>query len=122
MTIMDDLKSLICLILAYDFEDKKGKEPTLFKRGLASLKCGELQKYRATKADSNDPCSSDFNTPVQLLREYFTTTNAIYDVRPRPALESDLIACGLWLKTDKQKQIQVVHRNGSDKSVGKIYV
>ena len=105
ITIMDDWKSLIGLILlAYDFVEIEGNECTLEQQSYSiGKKRGALQKYRATKADGNDPCSSDFNTPVQLLREYITITTDIYNVKPRPAFESDLKMCGLILATDKRK-------------------
>ena len=104
ITIMDDWKSLIGLILlTYTFVVREKNKPTILQRVLASEKREELDSYCGTMADSNHPWSSDFHTPAKLLREYITITSDVYNVKPNFIFDADLRKCGLKLETDKRK-------------------
>lgn len=104
ITIMDDWKSLIGLILrVYDFVDKEEAEPTLEQMGLFYQKREGLESYRAMKVDSNHPLLSDYEKPAKLLRDYIHLISDVYDVKPDPEFEFNLIKCGLWSARDSLK-------------------
>jgi WD domain, G-beta repeat len=104
ITIMDDWKSLIGLILrVYYFVDKEGAEPTLEQMGLFYQKREGLESYRVTEVDGNHPLLSDYEKPAKLLRDYIHLISDVYDVKPYPKFKFDLIKCGLWSARDSLK-------------------
>ena len=100
ITIMDDWKSLIGLILRkYSLVEKirTGQimiEPTREQEGEMFGKIRKLDKYIEKKPEDSDPRLSDFVEPVKLLRDYINFASELYDITPKENFQSDLEKCG----------------------------
>jgi serine/threonine protein kinase len=99
ITIMDDWKSLIGLILyKYDVVDRPGSESVLEKKSFTIHKMRkELLSYAKKRVDSSDPLQSNFKIPADHLREYINYVSDVYDVEPNSSFQTDLEECGLWI-------------------------
>ena len=106
ITIMDDWKSLIGLILY--FVQKEGAELMLEQKSLSILKTrSALELFHAIEVDSDDPLLLDYEEPAKLLRDYIYLTSTVCDVTPDPMFKLVLQKCGLLLAQDSLKGSEV---------------
>jgi hypothetical protein len=104
ITIMDDWKSLIGLILrSYTLVKKVGTEPTTDQRLATFDAIQALESYCTRSADSNESLLSNYHEPASLLRGYINLISQVYDITPGPTFKSDLSNCGLWLDENSLK-------------------
>ena len=87
ITIMDDWKSLIGLIMRTHYFDVPD-EPNLAERARTML-----EKY--LESEANDQLLVNYKSPAKLIRTYIDTTKT-FTVVPKMKFKEDLIKCGLW--------------------------
>ena len=94
---MDDWKSLIGLIFnRYSFVEIR--ERTDFEIVQISKKEVQIKDYIKKMPDERDPWLSNFEEPVNLLRNYIDYVSKLYVVKPIYNFQTDLQNCGFLSK------------------------
>jgi hypothetical protein len=120
ITIMDDWKSLVGLILyTHSFVKIQGAKLT-DEQELSMLRMKEeLDRYLELKVSSNDSLPSYVQPLINLLQEYIDiTASHRFVVKPKLDFEIDLRKCGLWSTRQSSNAPKGQSSNASEAATG----